>query len=64
MSSFNKSYTSGDVILVGFPHEEDKTKGEPRWIICLEDLHDSIIAVPLKSQISHQKNHPDSFIIK
>ena len=64
MSSFNKSYTSGDVIEVGyFPHEEDKTGGEARWVICLEDLQNEMIAVPLKSNTSHQKDHPDSFII-
>jgi len=65
MSSFSKDYKTGDVISVAFfPHQEDKTQGEPRWLICLEDYGNDIYAVPLKSNLSHQKHHKDSFVIK
>ncbi|HUX56660.1 MAG TPA: hypothetical protein VMV77_06780 [Bacteroidales bacterium] len=65
MSSFTKYYKAGDVITVPyFPHEEDKTQGESRWLICLEDLGDEIIAIPLKSETTHIKDHPKSFIIE
>ena len=64
MSSWNKNYTSGDVVLLSYyPHKEDKSQGEPRWVICLEDLHDSIIAVPLTKNTSHQIHNPGSLII-
>jgi hypothetical protein len=65
MSSFSKNYKTGDVISVAwFPHEEDKTLGEARWLICLEDLEDEFIAVPLKSNTDHLKDQPKSFIIE
>jgi hypothetical protein len=64
MSSFSKNFTTGDVISVAwFPHEEDKTEGEGRWLICLEDLQDEFIAIPLKSATHHLKDQPSSFII-
>jgi hypothetical protein len=64
MPAFTKKYTSGDVIKVSFFKHEDDTSGEPRWLICLEDLHDEIIAVPLKSNLSHIIHNPKSFIIQ
>ena len=65
MSSFVKNYTTGDVISVAwFPHEEDKSQGEARWLICLEDLQNEFIAVPLKSTTAHLVNFSKSFIIK
>lgn len=63
MSSFNKNYTAGDVISIAFFKHEDDPNGEPRWIICVEDLQDEIIAVPLKSTINHQIHQPNSIII-
>ena len=65
MPSPSKKYTSGDVITVFyFPHQENKTKGEMRWAICLDDLGDEFTIVPLKSDISDIKHHPNSFIIE
>ncbi|MDO9339466.1 MAG: hypothetical protein Q7T72_02950 [Bacteroidales bacterium] len=65
MSYFTKNYKAGDVISVAFfPNEENKKQGEPRWVICLEDLGDKFVAVPLKSDTSDIKHHPKSFIIK
>ena len=65
MPSFSKAYTTGDVISVAwFPHEDDKTKGEARWLICLEDLENEFLAVPLKSTTEHLTVQPKSFIIK
>ncbi|MDO9341557.1 MAG: hypothetical protein Q7T72_13670 [Bacteroidales bacterium] len=65
MSPFSKNFTTGDVISVAwFPHEEDKTQGEARWLICLEDLQDEFIAIPLKSTTNHLKDQPNSFIIQ
>lgn len=65
MSSFTKSYTTGNVIsLPFFQHEDDKNCGEARWLICLEDLQDEFIAVPLKSNTDHKEFHPNSFVIE
>jgi hypothetical protein len=64
MSSFNKNYTTGDIIFVSFfANEENKTQGTSRWLICFEDLEDEIIVIPLTKNTSQIKYYPDSFII-
>lgn len=61
--SSTKNYTSGDVVVVYFQHQEDKSQGEPRYIICLQDMQTEMVAVPLKGNLDHQRNHPGSFVI-
>jgi hypothetical protein len=64
MSSPTKYYSTGDVIVLYVPHKEDNTIGEDRWAICLEDLGDEIIMVPLTKKTLQKKRNPKSFIIK
>lgn len=64
MSPLITTYTTGDVICT--PHHpfiENPSEGNARYLICLEDLHDSITVVPLTTQLKQQKHHPKSFVI-
>jgi hypothetical protein len=60
-----KNLSVGDVVVVGyFGHAENKSVGEPRWVIITEDLQDEFEAVPMTKQV-HQKSHyPKSFIVE
>lgn len=54
----------GDVIVIWYPHREDRQKGEPRWAIITEDLGDEFVIVPMSKQIHQQCLYPNSFIIE
>ncbi|GEM_PF-5903163 len=54
----------GDVVLVGYyGHQEDKSVGEARWIIVIEDLQDEFEVVPMTSEVSQKYRYPKSFIV-
>jgi hypothetical protein len=64
MPLFTTNYKTGDVIhVVYFENEENKDQGTARWLICLEDLGDKIVAVPLTKNTSQLTRYPKSFII-
>lgn len=64
MSPLTKDYTTGDVLCVlYFPHVENKEEGEPRFLICLEDLEDKAYVVPMTKKLKQQKCYPKSFVI-
>lgn len=65
MSPLTTTYTTGDVICTPyFPHVEDPSEGEARYLICIEDLHDNIIVVPLTKNLNQLDRFPKSFIIR
>lgn len=46
---------SGQVIVLPFfPNQEDKTEGQARWAIIIEDLQDAYLIVPMSCQ-QHQE---------
>lgn len=51
------------VVVMYFPHQEDRTKGEPRWVIVTEDLQDKLEIVPMTSQTDQLNRYPKGFII-
>jgi hypothetical protein len=65
MSPLTLSYSTGDVICDPyFPFKDDPESGNARFLICLEDLHDSIFVVPLTRTLRQQKHYPKSFIVQ
>jgi len=64
MSPLITAYTTGDVICTPhFRFIENPSEGNARYLICIEDLHDSITVVPLTTQLHQQKHFPKSFVI-
>lgn len=64
MSPLTNDYGVGDVIcLVFFPFEENKSDGKPRFVICLEELEDSIFVVPLTKNLNRFDQYPKSIEI-
>lgn len=56
---------SGDVIVLPFfGHQEDKTQGEARWAIILEDLGDSYSVIPMTCQTNQVSKYSKTIIVK
>ena len=59
-----KPISAGDVVVVGyFGHAENKSVGEPRWVIITEDLQDEFEVVPMTKQLQQKSRYPKSFVV-
>jgi hypothetical protein len=55
----------GDVLVIPyFPHKENKSEGEPRYVIIVEDLGNELLMIGFTSQLHQLHHYPDGFIIR
>lgn len=55
----------GDVLVIPyFPHKENKSQGEARYVIVVEDLGNEFLMIGFTSQLHQLSHYPDGFIIK
>jgi hypothetical protein len=54
--AFPPKFSQGDVLIMPFFRNQEDKNGQPRWVICVEDLQDKMIIIPMTSQI-HQQRH-------